>query len=46
MHKIRAFYLSPHYCYLWELYNIRTHCVEHILELVYNWYKSLHASAL
>lgn len=38
----RAFYLGPHYCYLRQLYDIRTHCVKHILELVYHGDKSLH----
>lgn len=38
-----AFYLSPHYCNLRQLDNIRPYCVEHILELVYDGYKSLHA---
>lgn len=38
----RAFYLGPHYCYLRQLYDIRTHCVKHVLELVYHGNKSLH----
>lgn len=37
MQTITTFYLSPYYCYLRQLYNVRTHGVEHILELVNNW---------
>lgn len=38
----RVFYLSPYYCYLRQLYDIRAHCVEYILQLVYHGDKSLH----
>lgn len=46
MHKMisnPASHLSPDHCYLRQLYNIGSDCVEHILELVDDGDKSLHA---
>ena len=45
-HAHSHFYLSPYNCYLRQLYDIRPHCVENILQLVYYGNKSLHARGL
>lgn len=39
----QTLYLGSHYCYLRQLYDVRTHGVEDILKLVYHGDKSLHS---
>lgn len=35
-------HLAPKHHNLWQLHEVRSHCIEHILQLIDHWYQSFH----